>query len=134
MLTSADMGAGFNLARVENDSRNQFLQQFRAPPGRMTEFQSGIPQALTLMNGGLISNATTLASSGLLESLKVPFITNRERVEILYLATLSRRPTSSEQELLNGYITEELAGEELYESLADVLWALLNSAEFTMNH
>lgn len=134
MLVSAEAGSGFNLARVGNATREQFLQQFRAPAGRSTEYQSGIPQALTLMNGGLINNATGLASSGLLESLKVPFIKNKDRVEILYLATLSRRPTPSEQELLGSYISEETSGDELYESLADVLWALLNSAEFTMNH
>jgi len=134
MLVSAEMGTGFNLARVGNSRRDLFLQQFRAPPGRATEYQSGIPQALTLMNGGLIEDATSLQSSGLLESLTVPFITNKDRMEILYLATLSRRPTSSEQELLNGFMSEDTAGDELTESLADILWALLNSAEFTMNH
>lgn len=134
MLVSAETGTGFNLARVGNTSRDQFLQQFRSPPGRSTEYQAGIPQALTLMNGGLITNATGLASSGLLKTLEIPLITNSDRVEILYLATLSRRPTESEQELLGEYISEEASGSELYEPLADVLWALLNSAEFTMNH
>jgi hypothetical protein len=36
--------------------------------------------------------------------------------------------------MLSEYIGDDLSGPELYESLADVLWALLNSAEFTMNH
>ena len=134
MLGSAERGTGFNLARVGNTSRDEFLQQFRAPPGRATEYQAGIPQALTLMNGALINDATGLTKSGLLESVKVPFISNKDRLEILYLATLSRRPTPSEAELLGSYINDELSGEPLYESLADVLWALLNSAEFTMNH
>ena len=127
-------GTGFNLDRVGNASRDEFLQQFRSPPGRSTEYQAGIPQALTLMNGGLITNATSLGSSGLLKSLEIPLITNKDRVEILYMATLSRRPTASEQELLSEYISQDASGNELYESLADVLWALLNSAEFTMNH
>ena len=134
MLGSAEAGMGFNLDRVGNTTRDQFLQQFRSPPGRSTEYQAGIPQALTLMNGGLISNATGLASSGLLKTLEVPLITNKDRVEILYLATLSRKPAASEQELLSEYITDDASGAELYEGLADVLWALLNSAEFTMNH
>jgi hypothetical protein len=134
MLVSAEAGTGFNLARVGNTTRDQFLQQFRAPPGRATEYQAGIPQALTLMNGGLISNATGLASSGLLKTLEVPLINNKDRVEILYMATLSRTATASEQQLLGEYITEDASGAELYEPLADVLWALLNSAEFTMNH
>jgi hypothetical protein len=36
--------------------------------------------------------------------------------------------------MLEEYIDSGLSGPELYESLADVLWALLNSAEFTMIH
>ncbi|MEO8498436.1 MAG: DUF1553 domain-containing protein, partial [Planctomycetota bacterium] len=134
MLNTANAGTGFNLDRVGNASRDAFLQQFRAPAGRSTEYQAGIPQALTLMNGGLISDATGLSSSGLLKTLEVPLITNKDRIEIVYMATLSRRPTASEQKLLSEYIGDDTTGNELYESLADVLWALLNSAEFTMNH
>jgi hypothetical protein len=124
----------FNVARYGNASRDQFLQQFRTPAGRSTEYLGGIPQALTLMNGGLIDNATGLSNSGLLKSLDAPFFTNRQRVEVLYLAALSRYPRSSEWELLNEYITDQTPPSELRENLSDILWALLNSAEFTMNH
>ncbi len=134
MLVSAEAETGFNLSRVGNTNRDQFLRQFRAPPGRSTEYQAGIPQALTLMNGELIDSATNVASSGLLKTLEMPLLTNEERSQILYLATLARMPTASEQELLNEFISETTSGDELYKSLADVLWALLNSAEFTMNH
>ena len=86
------------------------------------------------MNGGLIDSATGLASSGLLKSLDAPFFTRDQRIEILYYATLSRQPKASEKQLLDQYITEDMSGTELREALSDVLWALLNSAEFTMNH
>jgi len=124
----------FNLARAGNSERDQFLQQFRTPSGRSTEYLGGIPQALTLMNGGLIDNATGLAKSGLLKSLKAPFFTNQQRVEVVYLAVLSRYPRPAEWEVLNSYITEATPADELQENLSDILWALLNSAEFTMNH
>lgn len=123
-----------NVARIGNTSRAAFVQQFRTPVGRNTEYQGGIPQALTLMNGGLISGATGLSTSGLLTSLEAPFFTNKERIEVLYLATLSRKPRPSEWKLLDGYIGEDTKGNELQEGLADILWALLNSAEFTLNH
>lgn len=123
-----------NVARIGNTSRAAFVQQFRTPVGRNTEYQGGIPQALTLMNGGLISGATGLSTSGLLTSLEAPFFTNKERIEVLYLATLSRKPRPSEWKLLDGYIGEDAKGNELQEGLADILWALLNSAEFTLNH
>lgn len=122
------------VTRFGNVSRDEFLRNFRTPSGRSTEYQGGIPQALTLMNGTLIDTATGLGSSGLLKSLQAPFFTRDQRIEILYFATLSRQPKPSEKELLNQYITEEMSGNELREALSDVLWALLNSAEFTMNH
>jgi hypothetical protein len=131
--SAADPGA-FNVARFGNAAREEFVRQFRTPVGRSTEYLGGIPQALTLMNGSLIDSATGLSSSGLLKSLEAPFFTNRQRVEVLYLATLSRRPQPSEWELLVRCVPEDAAGDELREGLADLLWALLNSAEFTLNH
>jgi hypothetical protein len=129
------IGAGsFSLDRVGNAQRNLFLQQFRTPAGQVTEYLGGIPQALTLMNGTLIKGATGISSSGLLKSLEAPFFTNEQRIEVLYMATLSRRPRESEWELLNEHIPEDASGERLIEGLADLLWALLNTAEFTMNH
>jgi hypothetical protein len=136
MLDPAVQGevSDFQMARFGNSSRAAFLQQFRTLAGRSTEYQGGIPQALTLMNGSLIEGATGLTSSGILSSLEAPFFTNRQRVEVLYLATLSRRPRPEEWELLVSYVPADASGAELKESLSDLLWALLNSAEFTMNH
>jgi hypothetical protein len=136
MLDTASNADPFsiNLARAGNSERDQFLQQFRTPSGRSTEYQGGIPQALTLMNGTLIDNATGMAKSGLLKSLKAPFFTNKQRVEVVYLAVLSRHPRPAEWELLNQYINDKTPAEEVQENLSDILWALLNSAEFTMNH
>ena len=131
---SADDPMAFNLARAGNSDRNLFLQQFRTPSGRSTEYQGGIPQALTLMNGALIDNATGLSKSGLLKSLDAPFFTNRQRIEVIYLAVLSRHPHPSEWKLLDTYVNENSSPAQLRENLSDILWALLNSAEFTMNH
>lgn len=128
------MPNGFSLDRIANASRDQFVQQFKTPAGKSTEYLGGIPQALTLMNGGLISGATGLSTSGLLTSLEAPFFSNEQRIEVLYLATLSRRPRPVEWELLKGYISDDAKGDELREGLADILWALLNGAEFTLNH
>ncbi|MFG0332095.1 MAG: DUF1549 and DUF1553 domain-containing protein, partial [Maioricimonas sp. JB049] len=134
VATLLDGAGAINVERFGNSSRQEFIQQFRTPTGRSTEYLGGIPQALTLMNGELISSATGLSSSGLLKSLEAPFFTNRERIEVLYLATLSRQPRPDEWELLESYLTDSTRGTELREGLADILWALLNSAEFTLNH
>ena len=120
--------------RFGNSSREAFLREFRTPSGRTTEYQGGIPQALTLMNGSLVDGATGLQSSGLLKSLEAPFFSRDQRIEILYFATLARPPKPSERVLLEEYISAEATGDQQRQALSDVLWALLNSAEFTMNH
>jgi len=133
-LLDGNSDSAFQLNRFNNVPREQFVQEFRTLSGRRTEYQGGIPQALTLMNGTLIENATGLTSSGLLKSLEAPFFTNRQRIEVLYLATLSRRPRPQEWEHLVQFLPENALGTVLQEGLADILWALLNSAEFTLNH
>ena len=56
------------------------------------------------------------------------------KVEVLYLATLSRRPTA--EELARSVVYVERGGPTLdpKKALADVLWSLINSAEFVLNH
>lgn len=125
---------GFSVLRVGNSRRDEFLQEFRTLSGRPTEYQGGIPQALTLMNGSLIGSATDLAGGGLLKSLEAPFFSDEQRIEILYLATLSRRPSQAEWNVLRQHVAGRAQGVSVQEPLADILWALLNSAEFTMNH
>ena len=53
-------------------------------------------------------------------------------VEQLYLATLSRRPTARELARLTAHVRQHRA--QPRQAYADVLWALLNSSEFVVNH
>ncbi|QDT12932.1 DUF1553 domain-containing protein [Stieleria marina] len=131
---NAGVGGGFQLNRFGNSGRAAFLQQFASPASNRIEFNAGIPQALTLMNGGLIDSATGVDSSGLLKSLDAPFFSNDERMEVLFLATLSRKPTGSEWNLLRSAIPENAPVNIRSEVLSDMLWALINSAEFSLNH
>lgn len=122
------------LLRAGNGGRDAFIEQFSAPGGETTDYQAGIPQALTLMHGQLIQSSTQLASSGLLKSLAAPFFSDSQRIDTLFLATLSRPPT--DQERAAAAVLVEAASNEVQreQALGDILWALLNSAEFTFNH
>jgi hypothetical protein len=122
------------LERFSDMSRQAFIEQFRAPQGQTTDYQAGIPQALTLMHGGLIHSATDLASSGLLKSLAAPFFTDEQRLDTLFLSTLSRYPEERERAVMLQPINAAKDDKEKQQALGDVLWALLNSAEFTLNH
>jgi len=129
-------GNGMNggLIRFGNTPRQAFIEQFQAPPGQRTDYHAGIPQALTLMHGHLIHGATDLASSGLLQSLNAPFFSDEQRIKTLFLSTLSRFPDEKEQEKMLAYLQAALGDQERSKALGDILWALLNSAEFTFIH
>ena len=126
--------AGIGLARFGVASREAFIQLFESPDDQSIDYQAGIPQALTLMHGQLIHNATDMTNSGMLRSLSAPFFSDTQRVEQLFLATLSRLPSDAERETMEAYVAEasDRAGKQ--QKLGDVFWALLNSAEFTLNH
>ncbi|HTN75340.1 MAG TPA: DUF1549 and DUF1553 domain-containing protein [Pirellulaceae bacterium] len=114
--------------------RAMFLDKFRGPASGGTEYHAGIPQALTLMNGALIGSATDVEQSAILRSIDAPFFTEADRIETLFLATLSRPPSADESAKFVSYLESELTEAERRRALSDVLWALLNSAEFVLNH
>ena len=75
-----------------------------------------------------------------------PFMTNAERIETLFLATLSRKPRTKEMDKFLAYVenggaeagaTAPVPAERqkhVNQALADVFWILLNSSEFMLNH
>jgi hypothetical protein len=91
-----------------------------------TEYQAGIPQVLRLMNGPQMNNAAMLTP--ILRSGKSP----AQVVEHLYLATLSRRPTGHELNRTLALVRKH--PDQARQAYADILWALLNSSEFMLNH
>ena len=72
-----------------------------------------------------------IAASPVVEKL---FGTNsppEEIIEQLFIRTLSRRPTRSEQVDLREIVGDAVKEQGVYE---DIFWGLLNSSEFTFNH
>jgi hypothetical protein len=132
---NAPMGLNIasNVDRFSDPGRAAFLAQFRTSIDQRTEYQAGIPQALTLMNGPMIASATTDAPKGILRSLLAPFFDD-DRIEKLFVATLSREPTEDERTRYAKFLSDQPDDAEKSETLGDVLWVLLNSTEFTMNH
>jgi hypothetical protein len=128
----------------QRSARSEFLTQF-APSDRAVEAQTSILQALSLMNGKVIASATTLERSETLAAVvDVPLLSTTERIDTLYLATLSRKPLKPELERAVKFVQSAekgaIAKDEnaqrtaLSNALADVFWALLNSPEFILNH
>src|SRR5262249_27961676 len=123
----------------DRSPRGAFLARFADHGGTTTEFQLSALQALTLMNSKLIAAAISLEQGETLSAvLDSPFLDTAGRIETLYLAALARRPTPQEQARLVQYVkggaADDDQGKGTDQALADVFWALLNSAEFITNH
>ena len=137
--------------------------QERLPPltaEKMTEPQTSILQALALMNNQFIADATSVEKSVTLAAVAdLPGWNTTQRLETLYLATLSRKPRPDELARLVKFVESGGTGEVSAidfasaiknivtngpnqsrgasvkdNALADVLWAILNSSEFILNH
>lgn len=118
-----------------NNARGEFLQKFANHQDKKTEVQTSILQALSLMNGKFIADATSLERSETLAAIiEFPSFTSADRIEKLYLATVSRKPRPQELERLVKYVDKGGAVNNPKAALADVFWALLNSSEFILNH
>jgi hypothetical protein len=121
---------------VMTTPRAQFLAKF-ASQDKRTEYHTSILQALSLMNGRFIDDATSVnvsRSETLTVVIEAPFMTTPKQIQTLFLATLSRKPTPEENQQLAEYVESGGPKHDKKAALADVFWALLNSAEFFLNH
>ncbi|HTU21762.1 MAG TPA: DUF1549 and DUF1553 domain-containing protein [Gemmataceae bacterium] len=130
---SLALATGYRDTQDKGAARRQFLTRF-AQIGPPAEPETSVPQALTLLNGRFVAWATDpQRCPTLIAVTQTPGLTRAGRIEALYLATLGRRPTPVERERLDRHVARADAGGEA-ERLADVFWALLNCAEFRLNH
>ncbi len=136
VATQADRAAG-TTPEERDRRRRDWLRQFAVAfgndeGGEVTTFDGTIPQALMMMNGDLVREATSDQPGSLLADLAASPLKPEERIDRLYLAALSRKPTKRERtlalELWRGKAPQAV------EPLQDVWWALLNANEFVLNH
>ncbi len=125
----------------QDQARQEFLETFETDTG--IERQSTILQALSLMNGSFASDATSVQdllrsrndkNGTLIAIAEAPFFTPEQRVEALFLATLSRFPTNTEKSRFLTYLKDHEATDVPSRPLADLFWTLLNTTEFLSNH
>ena len=120
--------------RIAGGLRGEFLARFTSQD-RPAEYQTSILQALMLMNGRLMAETTDLDRSETLSAIAdAPFMSATEKIEALYLTALCRKPRTDELARLVPYVESGGARKDTRMALSDVLWALLNSGEFLLNH
>ncbi len=121
---------------VETDSpRARFIDLFRDNAESALDRETTILQALAMMNGDFISNATDINNSQTLKAIaEFPAMKDADKLEALFMAALSRRPASDEAQRFGEYLKSGGTTGDPKQALADIFWVLLNSSEFLLNH
>ena len=116
-----------------NGPRSEFLNRF-ASTDKKTEKQTSILQALSMMNGKFVNDATSVASGSTLGAIsEATFMTNSQKIETLYLAALGRTPRPEEASRALTYVERGGARNDPGAAFSDLFWVLLNSSEFVLN-
>ncbi len=121
---------------VESDTpRARYLELFKDSAESPLERETTILQALAMMNGQFIDNATSLDDSRTLKAVaEFPAMTTEQKLDTLFLAALSRFPTDVERQRFGDYLKAGGTQSDERSAMADVFWVLLNSSEFLLNH
>ena len=91
--------------------------------------------ALHQMNGEFVDMLVHPRRDETLDAIaKIPGTSQAERIASLYLATVSRRPSPEEITQIESALTQKSETEAAAFTFSDLLWAILNSAEFNSNH
>ena len=150
VATVLDAAPGAAIANTDAQ-RQAWIGQFFASEQteencESTTFDGTLPQALTMMNGELVAQAVSSADETRLASIlsETPDEVGADPADLRW-PTLSRYPTRDElaaireflrrsvrQQVQSGRVPNARAGVD--ESLRDLYWAYLNSAEFIVNH
>lgn len=115
---------------------SQFMDAFGRPNSSAEcpcerDAKPSVVQALHLMNSTTLHEMLT-NKTGRVERLAKSDMTPGQVVEELYLASFSRLPEADEMAIARKAIGEDPASRRA--GIEDVLWSLLNSAEFVFNH
>jgi hypothetical protein len=78
------------------------------------------------MNSAQLNNTNAAVTAAMGDS-KAP----ADVIERLYLTALARRPTADETRRLTAHVRRQNNPRAAY---GDILWAILNSSEFVLNH
>ena len=113
--------------------RQAFIAKMQSAARSPLDYQAGILQALTQMNGADIAEATDPQRSPLVGALDAPIFSEGDRIKALVMATLSRQASDEELSLFTAHLGKYSPSEK-QKGISDILWVLVNTAEFSLNH
>jgi hypothetical protein len=111
--------------------REAFIKAFgNVPQDPELEFAPSLRSALFVMNDPLVQGLLKPAGGNLLERL-VGMTESAVVAEELYLSVLSRFPDEGEKAFIEDYLKQQ---SDRQQALANLIWSLLASTEFCLNH
>jgi hypothetical protein len=130
VIATGNVGNRGPTGKPINNPRAEFVSFFRSEGETdPTSYNRGIPQALRLMNSGQFLGPRSEAL--VTKQIVSPGATPSAAVEQIYLRVLSRRPTGDETKRMAAYL--EQPGVPRPQLCAEIVWALINSSEFSLN-
>jgi hypothetical protein len=136
LLVSVESAATRGTYAEQEQRKSRWLQQFNRAfgtdeGGESTDFNGTIPQILMMFNGEMIREATRASGGGLIEQLAASPGNVTDKINAMFEAGLSRRPTRGESKMAMQLIR---AQSDPAEGLRDLWWVILNTNEFIFNH
>jgi hypothetical protein len=121
--------------KLKEEWMNQLIVNFGDDEGNEMTFNGTVIQALMLMNGDKVNNILIDKDGPVESAIRYSRGKGANIMDELYLATLSRRPTASEMKKISDDMRPILIKEKNpVAPWQDLMWALLNSSEFILNH
>lgn len=120
-------GVRFNSSFLEGRFRAEFDFD---PSLDAAEVNGTIPQALLLMNNQVLNTPIQAAKTSVVGGILRDYPADENAVERVYLLSLARKPTAREMTRCTQHVA---ASTTRAAALEDILWALINSAEFQHN-
>lgn len=115
----------------KGNPRDEFVQFFRteADAGAIA-YTRGIPQTLRMMNSPQLFSPENEAAT--VRRVVEPATSTAEALERIYLHVLARKPTDEERSTLDEFLARYAGEREA--AYGEILWALVNGSEFSLNH
>lgn len=115
---------------------SQFLDAFGRPdssaaPPMVREVDSSVVQALHLMNSKDLQNKLS-GENPWLDSLTK--LSSEEAVKEIYIRLYSRFPSETETQTSSAHLENATEEKDKRVAIEDMVWSLLNTAEFVLNH
>ncbi len=131
---AVEVGAS-QLQNGQNQGVNYAFRIFGRPPRTAAcdcerAMDPALPQKLYLMTDKAVLDKIS-APTGRLQTLLKSKLTDEQILDELFLATLSRLPNAGDRELFSEYKAQARSRTALFN---DVVWALINTREFILNH